>query len=690
MGTNATVIIPFSDVAWQNRGWSGDGVSDTALGQTWNATMGGGEGAAAVTSLVGSRAGRDIPDPDHGPPPHDREMIGVALCGAHRHSGAAATRRRLAAGQALALQLATHRASPLTAGVSCPMRPHPRAPRRMATLAVVGGLAVAAITFSGCDYPAGPGSSATAGFDGCGDTRSLVRGCSAGIVVHDVHIYDEGGGLHPVASGALLTRKVDGKTVSLTLPGNAQPSSWMASLQWPTGDNKVVDPTSPVRLHIVSEPHGPFRDRWVLDTEVPTRAAADLPPAPVASLFPHDSPAARWSNPAIVDARQSAGTGLTYSWDTNGDGTYGDDPQGGWTDAARPPTGTAYLPQSAVAAPLALPVVKVTDSSGQSDTETVSLPTWNRGAGGLVVTAAGGQVSLTPDLGTLPTAPLHDVHYACIDVGDDGTFDTELPMGYSAPSGGFSPYLAPAWSGITRVRVAFFADDPTPGADRGSCTTRAPLALVLSTHTELVNGSTKAALEREAHLTARVKRYTGTARVRVTGGAVLSPGTQSGTSVRGVINRGRYSLRAPARGGGVARPAAIATFASGDFASRSNATLGFTKGGRMTIVGTTTMVIRGTGGALACITVAQTDSSTIWTVMGGTGAARTLRMVMNGGATLNSLITTAVPVTAEVTGTGTSATRALSPVTAKYRITASRGAGRGISSPCRALVTRLP
>ncbi len=69
MGTNAKVIIPFTDAAWQRRGWNGDGLSDTALGQTWNATMGEGSGAAAFTSLVGGRAGRDIPGPDHGPAP---------------------------------------------------------------------------------------------------------------------------------------------------------------------------------------------------------------------------------------------------------------------------------------------------------------------------------------------------------------------------------------------------------------------------------------------------------------------------------------------------------------------------------------------------------------------------------------------------------------------------------------------
>ena len=72
------------------------------------------------------------------------------------------------------------------------------------------------------------------------------------------------------------------------------------------------------------------------------------------------------------------------------------------------------------------------------------------------------------------------------------------------------------------------------------------------------------------------------------------------------------------------------------------------------------------------------------------GTARTLIMVMNGGATANSLMTTAVPADAKVTGKGNAATQALSPVSTSYSSTAWKGFGRGINSACRTLVTRLP
>ena len=79
MGTNAKVIIPFDGPSWESHGWNGDGVSDTALGQTWNATVGEGGGAAAFTSLVGGTAGRTIAGPDHGPAPDSIVQTRLAL-----------------------------------------------------------------------------------------------------------------------------------------------------------------------------------------------------------------------------------------------------------------------------------------------------------------------------------------------------------------------------------------------------------------------------------------------------------------------------------------------------------------------------------------------------------------------------------------------------------------------------------
>ena len=79
MGTNAKVIIPFSGRAWEAAGWNGDGTSDTALGATWQATLGQRTSGAALTSLVGGRRGRLIPGPDHGPAPQSVVAERLAL-----------------------------------------------------------------------------------------------------------------------------------------------------------------------------------------------------------------------------------------------------------------------------------------------------------------------------------------------------------------------------------------------------------------------------------------------------------------------------------------------------------------------------------------------------------------------------------------------------------------------------------
>jgi hypothetical protein len=606
------------------------------------------------------------------------------------------------------------------------MLPRPRLPRRVVAIAAAGGLAVAALGLAGCDYPAGRGSGVVNTYDSGpfipNGKQCFVPGADTGgqgafcavTFTSDVVIKDDSGSTLPLDTVSVVANDIYGASSEVARPAvaNRNPVTgnlWKGYLAWIAPDTNFIEGNYPtlnanarfVEHAVSKESKSFFPDRWFFDYDLPLNAAPNFPAPPVASLFSHDSPAASGPaplKPTILDARQSSGgTGRpTYLWDTNGDGTFGDDPAGGWTGVPAPITGTAYLPQIVVASSIPAPAVKVTDF-GLSRTRTISIPTWDRGAGGLVVAPGvnAGEISLTPDIGTLPYLGPADVHYACIDIGDDGTYDTELTQNMVGvdpiltPTG-FYPYLAPEWAGVKRVRVAFFADDPTPLVERGTCTNPAPLAQVLSTHIELVNGTTKAAMERGVHTATVVKRYAAAARVRLAGGAMLNPGTQSGTSVRGIVNRGRYSLRAPARGAGAARPSGLAAFTSGDFASTSDASLTVAANGKAVIAGTTTMVIRGTRKALACIKVAQTDSSTIWTVMGGTGAGRTLRMVMNGGATLNSLMTTAVPVNAKITGKGKSATQALSPVSTTYGINASKGAGRGMSAACKTLVKRLP
>jgi len=576
-----------------------------------------------------------------------------------------------------------------------PLRP--RVPRRVVAIAAAGGLAVAALGLTGCDYPAGPGSSVVVTFNGCGDTTSVVIGCTKTATVSDIKIKKTNGhDALPHSVDFLLWSSRESVVQD-------SPDPFTKTFAW----SKDVSPTAPIKVQAIGRAPAFFYgyDNYFFYRNVDVRNPV---PAPTASLFSHDSPAAQGPapvKPTIVDARQSTGTGLTYSWDTNGDGTFGDAPQGGWTDVAPPAAGTAYLPASVTLAPSVSPRVKVTDTDGKTATATISIPTWDQGAGGLVVdpvAGQSGQIKLTPDIGTLPPdrggtpssrPPAPD--YACIDVGNDGSYETNPPLWFQEvlvwlPTG-FEGINVNRWTGAKPVRVAFFKASPTDFTPP-TCAAPAADATLMSTHIEMVNGDTKQTMERGGRTLAKAKpkAYAAKARVRLTGGAVIAPGTQEGTSVKGVVNRGRYSLKAPAKGGGAVRPAAVTLFAKGDFASTSDATLSLTEDGSTSLVGTTTMVIRGSKKALACFTVAQTGTSTIWTMTGGTGAARTLRMGLTGGPTLNSSVTAAVPEGTKVTGKGASASMALTPVSISYGINASKGSGRGMSSACRALVKRLP
>jgi hypothetical protein len=220
--------------------------------------------------------------------------------------------------------------------------------------------------------------------------------------------------------------------------------------------------------------------------------------------------------------------------------------------------------------------------------------------------------------------------------------------------------------------------------------------LVTVTNGVVTVASAKGAGAHEMAAAVAPKGYSGKARARLNGGAIVAVGRADGASMSGVINQGTYSLTAPARTGRTARPPALALFAKGDFASSSNAKLGFSETNATTpLTGTSTVLLRGAKGALGCMSVVRTDATTKWSFLGGTGAASKLRMTLTGGPTLNSTINQAAApqaVRAKAKGAkGRKKASALRPVATNYAITASaKGASRALPAACRALVKRLP
>jgi hypothetical protein len=84
------------------------------------------------------------------------------------------------------------------------------------------------------------------------------------------------------------------------------------------------------------------------------------------------------------------------------------------------------------------------------------------------------------------------------------------------------------------------------------------------------------------------------------------------------------TLKTPAKGNGSTRPSALTLFRKGDYVVRA-ASLGFFGATRtQTVIGQSTMLLRGTGGALLCLAVTGTPSGSTYVFRGGTGAAAKL------------------------------------------------------------------
>lgn len=439
-------------------------------------------------------------------------------------------------------------------------------------------------------------------------------------------------------------------------------------------------------------------------TELPGLATRPAPSAdtPLASLFAHSSPAAWWGSDSatpmtILDARESSGTSLAFSWDLDGNGSYGDDPRGGWVMSA-PPSGTAYVPLGVVwGAQVRGSIevgVRVTTPSGGEATKRLTLPVWRDGAGGGYAFRAGAEDRIQPEHGTLqanrslPGA----MHFACLDIGDDGTWDR-------APIETFPVFGSPGlWSfpaswivslppGRVRVAIAYYSEVvPAPSCTATGAIQTTSRFLVTRDPSGFSGGAGASQMERSSGLRAaapRARQYRATARLSVRGGRVLSVGTFDGRSLtwRGIVSAGRFIFPAPVRARGTRRPAAMDAFASGTFAMRADTTIGSAPRANTPAiaVGTSTMLIRGAGGMLGCFRIVRTSQATTWTLTGGTGAARRLDVTLTGAPT-----TLAVLQAME-------RRRVIRPSGARYAVRASlRATSRSLSAGCRALRGSLP
>ena len=117
--------------------------------------------------------------------------------------------------------------------------------------------------------------------------------------------------------------------------------------------------------------------------------------------------------------------------------------------------------------------------------------------------------------------------------------------------------------------------------------------------------------------------YVARSTLRLASGTVVREGKVNATGVRsGSITRGRFTWRAPRTGGGARRPAVLGRLARGTYASRVGQLLyGPAGGAKVSLIGVTTVLLRGSGGTLACLRIDGLPSSTAVTLIGGSGMA---------------------------------------------------------------------
>ena len=398
-----------------------------------------------------------------------------------------------------------------------------------------------------------------------------------------------------------------------------------------------------------------------------------------------------------VDARLSTdggGGAMTYSWDLNGDGVYGD-----VSDAPSPtgtlPAGVAIVPNAvlepiATAGGTATVGVKVTSAAGLSSTATTTLTPLpnqsydNNYRNWFTLSSATPVAGEALNLAISMTAEFGGT--ACIDADADGVYEASTTVPFRSPGPATATYATTALAaGPHEVRVAFIPDG---GFNRGTCANPSTDPL-LSVYRQ-VYVSTAAAARRASGV--RDSGYTARTSFRLADGALLQAGKSSKTNgpLAGSVFGGTYRWSAPARGNGKTRPGALVAFARGAYAAEAPQ-LGVLGGASGQVgVGRAYMLLRGASPKdLLCLELASNGLDQAARIVGGRGAGAGLRGTVTG-------VQFQVPFEAigvVTTGTGSARTTAVGqvkPFTTAGTLVASTGKNRGLPGACRALISRLP
>ena len=401
-----------------------------------------------------------------------------------------------------------------------------------------------------------------------------------------------------------------------------------------------------------------------------------------------------------VDARQStdaSGGALSYSWDLDGDGVYGDasgmpDPPG-----ASLPTGVAIVPVTTldVAAGDGKDItvgVKVTNATGQvsaAATTTIRpLPNQDyadnyRSAFTLDTSTptVGGTVTLTLE------TPMSTGGYGCVDADGDGVYETtaSLPMRSGPALSTVTATTTALAAGPHLVTVVFIrryggASCANPTADTEALTFRQVYTSV-------------AARSGAARDAARASGYSAATTMRLSNGKTLRASSKAPQTMRldGTVFGGRYRWLTPRRGNGSVRPGALGAFTTGAYVAQAGKLAVVGGAAHEVGVGSGTMLLRGAGANdLLCLAVTSPGPVQNTLLLGGTGAGANLRGSLSGASLMMPFDAIGL---VGVTGAGKNLRPEfgqIKPFSNTATLTASNGTARKLPKACRALVAYLP
>ena len=381
-----------------------------------------------------------------------------------------------------------------------------------------------------------------------------------------------------------------GVTTTLTIPARAGGGSlWLRS----TGKFFAADEMK--------------RDKYAwTELEIPAYAAP-TPAAPTVRVFAHASPAG--DERTLLDARLSTGSGaLTYAWSPS------------------QCAGASYLSGDAVPAGTSLVAygytgdctVTVTDASVGASASTKiaveSRPGLHNGS-----FAFGGSSTVTVNGGSGGFAVQTR---ACVDLTGTDVYSTEVALAGTNPSTG-TVTLTALTQGMHQIGATLWA-----GTDNAGCTntgSAGAIQVIKDLYTVDGTGAARRGL--------RTASFVAPSSLRFVSSKTVSEGTYDTTSgvITGATTSGSFAWSTPAAAKGVKRPAGAAKLAKGTYVMRSiDMAQGPSVGNASTLLGTGTVLLRGTDGTLACGTLAGGFDSSALTLSGGTRSARTLAGTVTG------------------------------------------------------------